>query len=264
MDALLCREINKMSLELIAEYFEVENEVVISIYEELLGDEDFLNELNEQIGLVRKYYQQGIFKKESVDSADWFAMQRIALYIMIRLQKPEVCLETGVFYGGTTAFILNALRRNNKGKLISIDLERSGMENEVKHHLVNDSECIPPGLDVGFIVHDNLKERWELIRGDSLEKIPHIEDTIDFYCHDSDHSYNFVKKEMALIFDKLSENAVIMVDDIDWSNAFFSFCDEKKLYPLLLTDNGKNNLRMRTGISWLKHPLRYNADVTGL
>lgn len=263
MDAQLCREVNKMSLELIADYFSVKNEDVNAIYEELLTDESFLNELNEKIRSVRQCYQKGIFNKESVDSADWFAMQRIALYVMIRLLKPEVCLETGVFYGGTTAFILNALRRNNYGRLISIDLKRSSFVTEPCHHLVNDSEYIPEGLDVGFIVHGNLKKRWELVRGNSLEEIPKITETINFYNHDSDHSYSFVKKEMSLAFPKLANNAVIMADDIDWSNGFFSFCDENKLYPLILTDNGKNNLRIRTGIIWLKHPRRFNSDVTG-
>lgn len=264
MDASLCREINKMSLEQIANYFSIDYTDVYEIYQELLDDKCFLDELNDQIKSVRNFYQKGIFHKESVDSADWFAMQRVALYVMIRLLKPEVCLETGVFYGGTTAFILNALRKNNYGRLISIDLKRSSISTEPRHHLVNDSEYIPEGLDVGFIVHENLKSRWELIRGNSLEEIPKITETINFYSHDSDHSYNFVKKEMSLVHEKLSPDAVMMVDDIDWSNAFFSFCDEKKMYPLMLTDNGKNNLRMRTGITWLTHPLRFNVDVTGV
>lgn len=263
MDPMLCREVNKMSLELIGDYFSIEYKDVIKIYEELLADNCFLNEVNDMMKKVRIYYQKGIFKKESVDSADWFAMQRIALYVLIRLVKPEVCLETGVFYGGTTAYILNALRKNNYGRLISIDLERSDISVEPRHHLVNDSEYIPKGLDVGFIVHENLKGRWELIRGNSLEEIPKITETINFYSHDSDHSYNFVKNEMTAVFRKLSDNAVIMADDIDWSNGFFSFCDVMHLYPLILTDNGKSGLRARTGIIRLDHPMRWKKDITG-
>lgn len=259
----LCRELNKMSLELLAHYLGKEAYTIHYYYQELLNDTQFLGELNEQIKEVRKYYQKGVFKHNQLESVDWMSIQRIILYILVRLYEPMVCLETGVFYGGNTSFILNALRKNGSGKLISIDLPASDINKELRHHLVEDNEDIPNGLDTGFIIHDNLKERWNIIRGDSLVEIPKMNEKVDLYIHDSEHSFSFVIDEMNLVWDKLNNNAIILADDIDWSNGFFSFCLDKKLYPLIITDNGKSGLRARTGIVKLDHQSSEQKDVVG-
>lgn len=68
---------------------------------------------------------------------------------------------------------------------------------------------------------------------------------------------------MSLIWKKLSTNALIVADDLDWSNGFFSFCVDKKIYPLIITDNGKSGLRARTGIVKLGHPLEKRVEVVG-
>jgi len=263
MDPQLCRTLNHMSLEQLSQYLNVKYSVIEEYYSELLNDDEFLSEINEQIKYARKFYQKGICKHEKLDSIDWMAIQRIILYILIRLFKPNVCLETGVFYGGNTCFILNALRRNNHGQLISIDLPANNIKSDLRHHLVGDSEDIADGLDVGFLVHENQKKRWSLIRGDSLKEIPKIKTQIDWYIHDSEHSFNFILKEMSLVWKKLSKNSIIIADDLDWSNGFFGFCVEKKLYPLIITDNGKSGLRARTGIIKLGHPSEQEKDIVG-
>ena len=99
--------------------------------------------------------------------------------------------------------------------------------------------------------------------GNSLEEIPRVGEKIDLYNHDSDHSFDFIKQEMTLVWDKLNSIALIMADDLDWSNGFYSFCVEKELYPLIITDNGKSGLRARTGIVKLDHPFRLQKDVVG-
>jgi predicted O-methyltransferase YrrM len=57
----------------------------------------------------------------TIDSIDWFAFERILIYVLIRFLKPNRVLEMGVYYGGNTAFELNSLARNQGGKLVSID-----------------------------------------------------------------------------------------------------------------------------------------------
>lgn len=103
----------------------------------------------------------------------------------------------------------------------------------------------------------------EIHKGDSHREIPKIKEHIDLYIHDSEHSFRFIRKEMALVWSKLSKNGIIIADDLDWSNGFFSFCVEKKLYPLIITDNGKSGLRARTGIVKLLHPSVNHKDVVG-
>jgi len=263
MDPELCRSLNNMSLELLASYLRVEPETVNGLYRELLADEKFLGELNEQLQRARKFYRKGICRHEKLDSVDWMSIQRIMLYILVRLYRPAVCLETGVFYGGNTSFILNALRRNRHGKLISFDLPGNEIDRKLRHHLVGDSEDVPQGLDTGFMVHEVLKERWTFIRGDSLTEIPGIDEKIGLYIHDSDHSFNFITTEMNLAWGKLNDDAIILADDVDWSNGFYSFCIQKKIYPLVITDNGKSGLRVRTGIAKLDHPFRQKKDIVG-
>lgn len=263
MDAALCRELNGMTLDRLAIYLDVPSADIRALYQELLDDMAFLAEINERIVFARQYFRKGICRHDSVDSVDWFAIQRITLYVLVRLYRPSVILETGVFYGGTTMFILNALRRNNSGTLISIDLPGQLADEDMRHHLVGDSEKVPQGLDLGFLVHPAQAGRWEPLQGDSHAEIPKIDRTIDFYNHDSDHSYDFIKKEMALVWPKLSRDALIMADDLDWSNGFYSFCDEKKLYPLIITDNGKSGLLARTGIVKRGHPMSLRPDVVG-
>ncbi len=263
MNPNLCKMLNHLSLEQLSKYLDIDLKKIEELYSELLEDSQFLGEINEQIQSSRKFYQNAIFKHEELDSIDWMAIQRIILYILVRLYKPAVCLETGVFYGGNTCFVLNALRRNNFGELISIDLPANKIESSERHFLVGDGEDIPQELDSGFLIHKSLKSRWNFIRCDSLQEIPKIKNVVDLYIHDSEHSFQFIKKEMSLIWNKLSEKAIIVADDLDWSNGFFSFCVEKKIYPLIITDNGKSGLRARTGIVKLGHRLEKRPEVVG-
>jgi len=263
MDSQLCRQLNLMSLDQLAQYLGEDITTINSFYQEILNDTVFLDAVNTKINQVRTLYPKGICAHEQLDSVDWFAIQRIILYVIIRLYHPVRCLETGVFYGGNSSFILHALHKNGQGELISIDLPGQEVDQKGRHHMVGNSEYIPAGLDIGFLIPDYLKDRWTLVRGDSHQEIPRLQGSFDFYMHDSEHSYEFLKKEMSLVWDKLTPNAVVMADDLDWSNGFFSVCDERHLYPLIITDNGKNGLRARTGIIKRDHPFHHRTDVVG-
>jgi hypothetical protein len=183
--------------------------------------------------------------------------------------RPAHCLETGVYYGGNTAFLLAALHRNGGGRLVSIDLPDSAISRDgettshSRHPLVGDSEFYEPTMKPGFIIPAYLKDNWEFVEGDSLAEIPKRKETFGFYLHDSDHSMDFLNAELAAALPRLSPSATVIVDDIDWSNAFFSFCVRHYLSPLLLTDNGKDNLRVRTGVIKLDHRRNMIAAITG-
>ena len=265
------RRYNMLSLSLVAGYFRTRPEELVQLYMELLEDKRFLDELNAQIQTARKesHYTKGLFRHESLSSVDWFANQRILLYVLIRFLRPEVCVETGVLYGGNTAFMLNALQRNGHGRLISIDLpasEITQVHGYVRHSKVGDSELLPEGLKAGFIIPEYLKSNWEFIEGDSLQVLGsgRINHPYSLFCHDSEHSREFVLKELELAKQGLSPDGTIVADDIDWSNGFFEFCVIHKLHPLLLTDNGKDGLRVRTGIVRLDHPFNRKAETTGI
>ena len=107
-----------------------------------------------------------------------------------------------------------------------------------------------------------LHEHWELIEGDSLKVIPGLQETFDFYIHDSDHSMPFLSKELSAAWEKLSDRALVLVDDIDWSYAIFAFCVKHRLFSLLMTVTGKDNLRLRTGIALRGHAINGNDLFT--
>jgi predicted O-methyltransferase YrrM len=93
--------------------------------------------------------------------------------------------------------------------------------------------------------------------------IPALEGRFDLYIHDSDHAMEFMLRELNLAHDLMQPNGIMIADDIDWSNAFHAFIIEHALYPLLLTDNGKDDLRVRTGVVDLAHPYIEMPAITG-
>jgi hypothetical protein len=256
---------NLLSLKLLAEYYDVDCKELEAYYKELESDHVFLRALNERIEACRDLYPKGLFLNRDIDSIDWFGNQRVALYVLIRLLKPAVCVESGVFYGGTTAFILNALRKNKKGRLVSLDLPADELDkfDMHRHDKVGDSELIPDGLETGFIIPQYLKDRWELILDDSQKALKKFKDQFSFFSHDSEHSREFMIKELEIAKSKMPNKATVFADDIHWSNGFFEFCVKHKLYPLFLTDNGKDGLKVRLGLVRLDHPNNGKSDVTG-
>jgi transketolase len=265
------RDGNLWNLQRLATFLAVEPDVLIGYYREVLEDVEFLEGINRQMQAVRAEhgFVKGIFGRDRVDSADWFAFERILIYVLVRHLRPTWCLETGVYYGGNTAFLLAALRRNDHGRLVSIDLPDSTIRSDhgdgthARHPLVGDSELYDDRLRPGFIIPSDLKTRWELVEGDSLAEIPNRREVFDFYVHDSDHSMEFLRAELGTALPRLSPSATILVDDIDWSNGFLAFCVEQRLRPIFFTDNGKDNLRVRTGVVTLDHADNQVVAFTG-
>jgi len=264
------RRANTWNLNKLATYLSVDPAVMLGYYEELRGDEQLIADLNERLQSVRRDHgiTLGIFTRESVDTVDWFAFERILLYVLVRHLRPSHCLETGVFYGGNTAFVLAGLAKNDHGRLVSIDLPDSairaaGDPRLARHPLVGDSEYYDEGLLPGFIIPERLKSRWDLVLGDSLTEIPKRPETFDLYLHDSDHSMSFLRAEMERARARLSLDGTVVVDDIDWSNGFYEFCVRHRLKPMLFTDNGKDDLRVRIGVACLNHADNSEPAMTG-
>ena len=271
MDILETRNNNIYNLKNLSQYIGCPTEDLIGYYNEILQDALFLDGINDCIlSAVDNFgFKKGIFGRGILETIDWFGYQRVLIYVLVRHIKPEHILETGVYYGGNTAFLLAAIHKNNIGTLHSIDLPDSKIQslrenseenkNIARHSLVGDSEYYNNALSPGFIVPEYLKERWDFISGNSLDVIPAMNQEFGFYLHDSDHSFDFLNRELSLATKKLKKNAVIVVDDLTWSNSFYKYCSDRQLYPILATDNGKDGLMVRTGIIKLDHP--YNLDI---
>jgi len=137
------------------------------------------------------------------------------LYIACRILQPHIIIETGVNTGLSSAMILLALKKNNKGHLYSIDLPIE----ETKKFLLNKA--------VGWLVPDSLKERWTLELGDSKKILPKILNNLkrcDIFLHDSDHSYAHMIWEYETVWPFLKK--ALLSDDINQHTAFDDFVEK--------------------------------------
>lgn len=142
------------------------------------------------------------------------------LYWAVRVIRPSVIVETGVFRGISSAFILAALAQNEEGHLVSIDLPEARYRTEDGRE---DSSELPKGVETGFAVPDRLRKRWTLIKGDSRVELPQLLDrlgTIDMFYHDSEHTYTMMSWEYNLALKFLRPGGVLVSDDVGWNSAF--------------------------------------------
>ena len=134
-----------------------------------------------------------------------------ALYIMTRILKPKVVVETGVFEGHSSLSILLALEENNKGYLYSIDLP---------------SPKLPPNKEPGWIVPEYLRKRWDLRLGKSSELLPGLLEEVkevDIFLHDSKHSYENMHWEYKTAWNRIRKGGLLLSHDISQNAAFRDF-----------------------------------------
>ena len=163
----------------------------------------------------------------------------IYLYAVFRTLRPEVAVETGVANGFSTAFLLQALAANGEGRLHSIDLPREvGRAYEPGTFYEGRGRAgIPPGAEPGWLVAEPLKERWTLILGRTQDELPPLLErlgTIDFFMHDSEHSFDCMWFEFNAAWPRLRPGGVLVSDDVNSTEAFPRFAREQSRKPLRL------------------------------
>jgi predicted O-methyltransferase YrrM len=150
------------------------------------------------------------------------------IYFLVRAMRPDVVVETGVCYGASSAYILEALKQNGRGELYSIDLGNTRDE--------------PPN---DFFVPLRLRERWHLIVGDCKQELPRLLarlGPIDLFHHDSLHTFEQMTWEYATALPYLGRNGVLSSHDVRTivslrkpfqRNPFVTFCEHNDLYSVV-------------------------------
>ncbi len=181
---------------------------------EFLGNHRFFEKLNGKMLAERS---------RRATPVEWVQL----IYVLVRLKRPGIIVETGVFDGESSATFLQALRDNQKGTLISIDLP-------AVNPIEGSTQCmtetsLPPGCEPGWIIPDYLKNRHELLLGDSKELLPVVFEKhphIDMFMHDSLHTLKHQLFEYRLAWPHLQPGGLLLSDDVFWNAAFHKFCKE--------------------------------------
>jgi hypothetical protein len=136
-----------------------------------------------------------------------------AIWCIVTHMRPGTVIETGVAHGVTSRVILEALERNGKGRLWSIDLPAV------------DSALHP---EIGMAVPERLRSRWTYLSGTSRQRLPDLLRRVhglDLFVHDSLHTERNLRFELESAWVALRPGGVVMADDIDHSLGFRAFVD---------------------------------------
>ena len=164
------------------------------------------------------------------------------IYFLIRLIKPTHVIETGVWLGLSTQFILSAgIKNENNFMLDSVDLPRFNLEN--------------PEQFLGLLVNKELKKNWALHIGTDRQKLRKLlkKNPAEIFYFDSDKTHNG-KMYLYNTVKKYRDNYLMIFDDVE--DNLFWFDKKIKLEQKLLinyqnkyigimyTNKFKDNLQM--------------------
>lgn len=129
---------------------------------------------------------------------------------LIRREKPNIVIETGLLDGFGAEFILKALDDNDGGRLYSID----PMDPK---HFSNGSYGFPEM----YLAHPIVHPRFTWIRkysSDALEPLFKEVGPFDLFIHDSDHAYECQTFEYEAAWRMVRSGGIIATDDAGWGN----------------------------------------------
>ena len=198
--------------------------------------QDYLKHLdyklfNETAIAVKEIENDAEKKLSTIDFSLGGAGNYMLLYFLIRKFKPKIIVETGVAAGWSSLSILRALHRNGNGKLYSSDFPYFRLKN--------------PENYVGFLAKKEINYKdWFLdIRGDeiALQNISSMipDSSVNIFHYDSDKSYSGRLKAYNIIKRKLSEDAIIIYDDIQNNFHFKDLVNNLKVNYHIFEFKGK-------------------------
>jgi hypothetical protein len=159
-----------------------------------------------------------------------FLLARLC-YLVTRAVCPSTVIETGVCYGVTSAFVLQALQTNGKGYLHSIDLPPLGKNGD---------------KFVGRFVPSDLRKRWVLHRGTSTSHLSPLLQKVGppgVFIHDSLHTYANMRYEFDTIWPSLEPYGVVISDDIQGNAAFLELtAQESVARSVVMQEERKDSL----------------------
>ncbi|MCG8632230.1 MAG: hypothetical protein MI863_00300 [Desulfobacterales bacterium] len=192
-------------------------------YDELLNDKDLKYDIEQKIRNTSERY----FYRPPIE----YGGKRIAWYIITRIMKPRLIIESGIDRGVGTALISAALFKNrnegHSGKVMGLD-------------------CNPLA---GQLIPDRYSEQVEIVIGDSLESLKKIDGKIDVFIHDS-FVHQLEEYETAL--SKSSDQALLVSGESRTTDCLFRFASENSLDFWIWHEEVKNSFITASGLGFAR------------
>jgi hypothetical protein len=181
------------------------DEVMTAVFDNAYASPDPLNWIEASLALMRQDLARVSAPFQTYHNAS-STVGRVC-FDLCRQLRPLTVIETGVAYGVTSRYVLEALRQNGTGKLHSVDLPP----------LARDADSY-----VGYFVQPELRSNWDLRPGSARKLLPPLlrEHPPDVFIHDSLHTFAHMQWEFGLALAALRPGGVLIADDIEGNRAF--------------------------------------------
>jgi len=139
----------------------------------------------------------------------------LELYALTRLLRPAHVVEVGVSSGVSSAYLLQAMDRNGRGTLHSVDLPKKEATARSGARSRNASWSIPPGRSSGWAVPFPLRRRWDLRLGDKKEVLPLLREelpSVGLFVYDVPHTEQQAALDFAVVDRRMGVGAVAIAD----------------------------------------------------
>lgn len=160
---------------------------------------------------------------------------RVAFYAIIRAKKYKVVVENGMELGISSAVFCSAIAKNREegfpGVYYGFDIDPHA----------------------GLLIKDPAFEDFaHLMIDDGMKSLSQITEPIDFYFSDGYRSYEYEKKEFDLLFEKLSEDAIVISNKAIFSTALAELATAKNKQFTFFQEQPDNHWYQGWGLGIMK------------
>jgi predicted O-methyltransferase YrrM len=173
------------------------------------------------------------FNSVYTSPAEMRMTERVVLYSLIFGLQPRNCLEIGTFRGGSTAIMCGAMDDTGFGQIA----------------------CVDPTPHISQELWSQISHRCRMFEGPSPDILPEVAKQIktpfDFALIDANHTYEFVRRDIASVMPYLADDAYVLFHDANYPDvkraidegvancSSLSDCGKLSIEPTVLYENGE-------------------------